>query len=355
MSLSIAVVGATGAVGREFVALLNEGRLPCRALRLLASARSAGMVLEAMGGRVPVEELTPRSLEGCDVVFFSAGAAVSRRFVPLAARSGAWVVDNSSAFRRDPDVPLVIPEINAHVLDGYAGRVIANPNCSTVIMLLALHPLREAFGVERVVVATYQAVSGAGRAAMEELREQTAAVLAGHTPRPRVFREPCAFNVFPHDSPVDPATGKNAEEDKMQAETRRIWNDAQARVAATCVRVPTWRAHAQAISVALRTPASERQVRQVLARAPGVVVMDDREAHEFPTPAKASGRDEILVGRIRPDDTLPHEPREGEIRWQGFHLFVCGDQLRKGAALNAMQIIGHVLARQGCAGAAPPA
>lgn len=340
---TIAVVGATGVVGREFLAILGERRLAFGRLRLFASGRSAGRTLTFDGRDVAVEELRPGSLAGVDVALFSAGGAVSREFAPGAARGGCLVIDNSSAFRMDPSVPLVVPEVNADELTPYRGLsrpgIIANPNCSTIIMVAVAHPLREAFGLERIVVSTYQAVSGAGAAAMRELEEQTRAVLAGRSPAPGVFHEPCAFNLFSHNSAVDPATGRNVEEQKMIDEARKIWRDESVRIAPTCVRVPVMRAHAEAITLTLKRPANEAEVRLSLAGAPGLVLVDDRAANRFPTPLAAAGRDEVLVGRVRPDDT---QARDGE-RFIGWHLFVCGDQLRKGAALNAVQIAEHVL------------
>lgn len=338
---AIAIVGATGAVGREFLDVLEQRRFPHGPMKLLASARSAGSTLVYRGENRPVEPLTDRSFDGVDLALFSAGGSVSKQFAPLAVRAGATVVDNSSAFRMAPDVPLVVPEVNPEDLDPVrrAPGIVANPNCSTIIMLVAVTPLRRAFGVERVVVSTYQAVSGAGAAAMQELADQSREVLAGRAPSPKVFAEPCAFNVFSHNSAVDPATGRNVEEQKMVDETRKMWRDPSARITATCVRVPTMRAHAESINVTLGRPATEAEVREVLRSAPGVRLVDDRERNDFPTPLKASRRDETLVGRIRGDDSLESSPGTGgERRWKGFGLFAVGDQLRKGAALNAVQI-----------------
>jgi aspartate-semialdehyde dehydrogenase len=257
------------------------------------------------------------------------------------------VIDNSSAFRLDPSVPLVVPEVNPGDLGGVrrGPGIIANPNCSTIIMLLAVNPLREAFGVDRVAACTYQAVSGAGAAAMDELASQARAVLDGGRPEPRVFHEPCAFNVFSHNSAVHPETGRNVEEQKMIDESRKMWGDAAVRITATCVRVPVMRTHAEALNVTLKRPANEREVRAALAAAPGVEVMDDRAANRFPTSIKASGRDEVLVGRIRIDETQPVETVRGERAAVGWELFVAGDQLRKGAALNAVQIAELLLGR----------
>jgi aspartate-semialdehyde dehydrogenase len=329
---NIAIVGATGAVGRECLAILEERAFPHASLRLFASARSAGAAIPFRGREHRVEELGERSFEGIDLAFFAAGADTARSFAPRAVAAGATVIDKSSAYRADPDIPLVIPEINPEELAPLRSRpgIVAVPNCSTIVMLLPVEPLRRAFGVARLIVSTYQAASGAGAAAMRELEEQTRDVLAGRSPQPRVFREPCAFNVFSHDSTVDPATGSNGEEAKMAAETRRIWNDPAVRITATCVRVGVLRGHSESIHLTLKTPATERQVRDALADGPALRVVDDRGANRFPTPLKATGENNVLVGRIRPDDT----PGPAT----GYSLFVSGDQLRIGAALTAVKI-----------------
>ncbi|MBL0926679.1 MAG: aspartate-semialdehyde dehydrogenase [Phycisphaerales bacterium] len=345
----VAVVGATGAVGQEFIRLIEERGFPHADVRLLASAGSAGRPLRCAGREVVVEELTEKSLRGVDVALFGVSAALARDFAPAAADSGALVVDNSSAFRMEKDVPLIVPEINAHELTGMKGEgawqpgIVANPNCSTIILLVPLNPLRRVFGVERIVVSTYQAVSGAGAPAMDELAQQARDVLEGRPAQPRVFKEPCAFNIFSHDSAVDPDTGRNVEEQKIIDETRKIWRDESVQVAPTCVRVPVMRAHTESICVTLGAWATESEVRAALDGAPGIRIVDDRAANRFPTPLAASGRDEILVGRIRPDPTQGEEVVGGETRYRGWHLLVCGDQIRKGAALNAVQIAEHVL------------
>ena len=350
----LAIVGATGAVGRELVTILQERKHPAGSLRLLASARSAGTTIDYGGSRLTVEALTDDSFAGVDVALFTAGAATARELAPVATARGVIVVDNSSAFRMDPDVPLVIPEINGHLVvaahapDGLStGRIIANPNCSAIILLTALDPIRRAFGIERLVVSTYQAASGAGAAAMRELQEQSRSVLDGAAPVPEIFAEPCAFNVFSHDTAVDPHTGRNVEEQKVMDETRKIWQQPDLRMSVTCVRVPVMRAHAESINVTLQTPATEAAVREALAAGAGIEVVDERDANDFPTSLKASGRDAVLIGRIRPDASqqgagaAESETRPGgagETEWRGFELFVAGDQLRKGAALNALQI-----------------
>lgn len=345
----IAVVGATGAVGREFLSVLEQRRFPHSRVRLLASERSAGASLQFMGRQVRVEALRHDSFDGVGIALFSAGSGPSKQFAPLAARAGSIVVDNSSAYRMDPAVPLVVPEVNPDALEPLkrapdAGGIVANPNCSTIIMLVAVNPLRRAFGVERVIVSTYQAASGAGAAAMRELTDQTADSLAGRPITPRIFKEPYAFNLFSHNSGVDPGTGYNVEEQKMVDESRKIWRDDAVRITATCVRVPVMRAHAESVNVTLARPATEREVREALAQAPGVTVTDDRAANAFPTPLKASGQDNVLVGRIRPDFSHEHQGSGDDARFKAFNLFVCGDQLRKGAALNAVQIAELLIA-----------
>lgn len=337
---NIAIVGATGAVGREFLQILEQRRFSHGEIHLLASARSAGSTLMYRGEPIKVEELTAESFKGIGIALFSAGSGVTKEFAPAAVSAGATVVDNSSAFRMAPGVPLVIPEVNPEAIKQLQGKpgIIANPNCSTIILLMAVTPLQRAFGVERMVVSTYQAVSGAGAAGMHELEQQTRDVLAGRAAEPALFAEPCAFNIFSHNSAVDPETGRNVEEEKMITETRKIWNDPAVRISATCIRVPVMRAHAESVNIALSRPATEAQVRQVLGGFPGLRIIDDRARNEFPTPLKAAGGDETLVGRIRPDDTQDSTETPAGRAYRGFNLFVCSDQLRKGAALNAVQI-----------------
>jgi len=336
---NIALVGATGAVGQECLSILEQRRFPHGQIRLLASARSAGKSVAYCGGRVAVEELGPRSFDGVGIAFFAAGSDTARAFAPIAVGAGARVIDKSSAHRADPACPLVIPEINPGALAPLRERpgIVAVPNCSTIILMVPLNPLRLAFGIERIVVSTYQAASGAGAAAMEELREQTRSTLAGSPTPARVFKEPCAFNVFSHDSAMNAATGFNGEEEKMASETRRIWEDPALKVHATCVRVGVMRGHSESINVTLKTPATLAQVRAALGSGPGLEVLDDREGNRFPTPLKASGGDPILVGRIRPDATQEGDV-SGHAPCRGWSLFVSGDQLRKGAALTAVQI-----------------
>ncbi|MCH7961673.1 MAG: aspartate-semialdehyde dehydrogenase [Planctomycetes bacterium] len=344
----LAIVGATGTVGREMLDILASRDHPAGAVRLFASKRSAGSTIAYCDESLTVNELTAGALEGVDIALFSAGSEVSRRFAPPAAASGVVVIDNSSAFRMEPEVPLVIPEVNGGILergDGSGGCIIANPNCSTIILLMALTPIQRAFGIKRIIVSTYQAASGAGAAAMRELSDQSADVLAGRDARPVVFHEPCAFNVFSHNTKVDPATGRNVEEQKMIDETRKIWRDEQVAISTTCIRVPVLRAHAESINVELHRAASEARFRAALTDFPGLTIVDDRGSNDFPTSLKAAGGDDVLVGRIRPDASLPREDRGGETAHFGFDLFAAGDQLRKGAALNAIQIMDLVRQR----------
>lgn len=328
MFKTLAVIGATGAVGREFARLLEHRLAGVERIRLLASSRSAGTSMTVRGAASAVEPLTSDSLAGVDLAFFSAGRAVSRRFARPAARAGTLVIDNSSAFRMEPDVPLVVPEVNAKDLDHHHG-LIANPNCSTILLAVVLGPLHRAHPIRRVIVSTYQAASGAGRAAMQELQQQTGAALAGHQLRPEVFPHACAMNVFSHESTID-HTGYNEEERKMMAETRKILGRPDLAISATCVRVPVLRAHSESVNITFGEPVAEGEVREILRASPGLRVIDDRTANHFPMPSEASGIDDVLVGRIRQDVTRP----DG----RGIELFLSGDQLRKGAALNAVQI-----------------
>ncbi len=331
---SVAVVGATGAVGNEFLRLFQERGFPVGELRLLASARSVGKKASFGGREYCIEEATQDAFEGVDVAFFSAGASRSRALAPAALNAGALVVDNSSAFRMDPHVPLVVPEINLDSV-GPADRLIAVPNCSAIILLMAVNPLRRIGKIERLIVSTYQSASGGGAAAMRELEEQTREVLAGNAPSPKVLPHPYAFNLFSHNTPVD-ASGYNEEERKVIAESRKILGMPALKINVTCVRVPVLRAHSESVTVEFegRAP-SEEEVREVLATAPGVRVVDDRERNHFPMPLEAGGQGDVLVGRIRPDLSNPN----------AICMFIAGDQLLKGAALNAVQIAEAVLGR----------
>jgi aspartate-semialdehyde dehydrogenase len=325
----VAVVGATGAVGVELMRCLEQRSFPLSNLRLFASARSAGKTLPFKGKPVTVEELTEDSFRGVDIALFSAGGNQSKRFAPAAVRHGAVVVDNSSAFRMDDGVPLVVPEINPEAVREHKG-VIANPNCSTIISITPLWPIHKMNPIRRMIIATYQAASGAGAAAMEELRESTRAYLDGREYKNTVLPHPYAFNLFSHNSKIDPANGYNEEEIKVMRETHKIYGDSSIRVAATCVRVPVLRAHSIAINFECARPITPAQVRDIMQTAPGVKVVDDVERNYFPMPKDASGQDPILVGRIRQDVSDP--------TGHSIAMFVAGDQLLKGAALNAVQI-----------------
>jgi aspartate-semialdehyde dehydrogenase len=325
----VAVVGATGAVGVELLHCLEQRRFPLSTLKLFASARSAGKTLLFRGKPVAVEELTEDSFTGVDIALFSAGGSQSKRFAPIAVRQGAVVVDNSSAFRMDADVPLVVPEINPQAVREHKG-IIANPNCSTIISITPLWPIHQVNRIQRMIVATYQAASGAGAAAMEELRESTRAHLEGRPYENTVLPHPYAFNLFSHNSKVDPTNGYNEEEIKVIRETHKIFGDASIRVTATCVRVPVLRAHSIAINFECERPITPAQVTEMLKTAAGVKLVDDPERNYFPMPKDASGQDPILVGRVRQDISDPSG--------RSIALFVAGDQLLKGAALNAVQI-----------------
>ena len=332
----VAVVGATGAVGVEFLRCLEERNFPLAELRLFASARSAGKSMTFRGHSIPVHELTEQSFAGVDIALFSAGGSISKKFGPIAVRAGAVVVDNSSAFRMTPDVPLIVPEINPEQINHHKG-IIANPNCSTIIAIVPLWPLHKINRITRMVAATYQAASGAGAAAMQELLDATKAALDGLDYPPTVLPHPYAFNVFSHNASVDRLTGYNEEEMKMVNETRKIFADPDIRISATCVRVPVLRAHCEALNIEFTSPIEAGKVRDILSRAPGVKVVDQREKNYFPMPRDASGQGDILVGRIRNDLSDP--------TGRSIAMFVAGDQLLKGAALNAVQIAELLVAK----------
>ena len=332
---TVAVVGATGAVGEELLALLAERRFPVRNLRLFASARSAGRTLHALGRNVTVEPLLPGCFAGTDIAFFSASGSVSKEWAPQAVASGAWAIDKSSAFRMDRRSPLAIPEVNGEVLDALqAPTIVAVPNCTTIIALMAVTPLHREAGVARMVVSTYQSASGAGAAAMAELERQAHDWSAGRPLDTAIFGRQYLFNLFSHNSAIG-EDGQNEEERKLVDETRKIWNDPDILVSATCVRVPVLRAHSESINLTFRTPMTEARARAVLAAAPGIRIVDDRAANRFPEPLAATGRDEVLVGRIRADHSQPNG--------FGLNLFIAGDQVRKGAALNGIQIAERLL------------
>lgn len=327
---NLAVIGATGAVGRELLATLEKRDFPVKNLRLLASPRSAGNTMEFRGENLLVEELDERSFAGVDIALFSAGKSISRKYAAVAADAGALVIDNSSAFRMDPQVPLVVPEVNPSALADHQG-IVANPNCSTIILVMALHPLHGEGLLRRVIVSTYQAASGGGQRAMEEMFSMSRAALDGRSFDAEVLPHSLAFNLYPQ---VDVFTdgGHTKEEDKMVFETRKIMGLPDLAIDVTCVRVPVARCHSEAVTVELGRAVTPARAREVLAGFPGVQVQDDPGSESFPQPISVTGRDDVVVGRIRASRTF--DP--------GLNLWVVGDQLLKGAALNAIQIAEHL-------------
>ena len=323
---TVAILGATGAVGQELLTLLEERSFPLKQLRLLASPRSAGQTVAFKGQTLTVEPVSAEALSGVDVVLASAGGSVSRQWAPVAVEQGAVVIDNSSAFRMDPAVPLVVPEVNPQAALTHQG-IIANPNCTTILLTLALAPLAALRPLRRVVVSTYQSASGAGARAMEELRQLSRTVLDGGEARSEVLPHSLAFNLFLHNSPLQ-ANGYCEEELKMLHETRKIMQLPELSLSATCVRVPVLRAHSEAVNIEFEAPLSVAEARAALSQAPGVELIEDFETNRFPMPTDVTGRDPVAVGRIRQDLSHP----------QALELWLCGDQIRKGAALNAVQI-----------------
>jgi aspartate-semialdehyde dehydrogenase len=333
--LEVAIVGATGAVGRELMLCLEKRNFPVAGLRLYASERSRGRTLPFRGEPLTVEAPSEAALARADLVFFASSAEVSRRFGPPAVRAGAVVIDNSSAFRMDEDVPLVVPEVNGDRVENSRG-LIANPNCTAAIAVMALAPLHAKVPIRRVVASTYQAASGAGAEAMDELLQSTAAYLHGRPFRPRALAHPYAFNLFSHDTPVDPESGANGEEIKVMQELKKLLAAPELRVGVTCMRVPVLRAHTVSMTVEFEAPLSPQAALEALARAPGVRIVNDVAANRFPMPSEAAGRDEVLVGRVRLD---PSDPSGCSLS-----LLAAGDQLLKGAALNAVQIAERLIA-----------
>jgi aspartate-semialdehyde dehydrogenase len=322
----VAIVGATGAVGIELLRVMERRNFPVANLRLLASARSAGNELEFRGERFPVEALDGDSFVGIELAFFSAGSGTAKEFAPIAQGAGAVVIDNSSAFRMDAEVPLIIPEINSDDVRAHRG-IIANPNCTTAVALMALYPLHRAFGLRRVFASSYQAVSGSGARAIEELKRQIEASARGQEAIAEVYPYPIAFNVLPQiDSFLD--NGYTKEEMKMQNEGRKMMHLPEFRASVTCVRVPVYRAHSVALNAEFERPVSVEATRGALSEAPGIDLIDEPLSNRYPTPLDAAGKDNCQVGRIRLDCALEN----------GLALWVVGDQLRKGAALNAVQI-----------------
>jgi aspartate-semialdehyde dehydrogenase len=322
----VAILGATGAVGTELIELLASRNFPIAELKLFASPNSAGTKLKFRGEEITVEVVSDKSFEGIDIVLASAGGSTSKALAAQIVAAGAVMIDNSSAFRMVPNVPLIIPEVNPEAAAHHQG-IIANPNCTTILMAVAIYPLHQIQPIQRIVAATYQSASGAGARAMAEVETQTRDILDGKTPKPEIFPYPLAFNLFPHNTPID-EHGYCEEEMKMVNETRKIFGVPDLRITATCVRVPVLRAHSEAINLEFATPFDPDTARSILATAPGVKLVEDWNANYFPMPIDASGKDEVLVGRIRQDISHPN----------GLELWLCGDQIRKGAALNAVQI-----------------
>lgn len=327
----IAIAGATGAVGQTMLSILEERNFPVRSLRLLASERSEGRVLVFRGEEVKIERLTERALQGVELALFSAGAGRSKAFAPAAVKAGALVVDNSSAFRMDPEVPLVIPEVNPEAAFQHKG-LIANPNCTTTVTVMALKPLHDTARVRRVIASSYQSVSGAGSQAIDELKQQVLAWAKGEQPEVKVFPHPIAFNIIPQVD-VFEESGYSREEMKMVHETRKLLKDMTIKIAATTVRVPVWYAHSVSVTAETERKVSVAEARELFSTFPGLCLWDDPAKGKYPTPLVAAGKDECYVGRVRQD--LSSET--------GLNFWVVGDQLRKGAALNAIQIAELVL------------
>jgi len=328
MACRLAIAGVTGAVGQEFLSILEERNFPFDSLKMLASSRSAGKKIPFKGKEYTVEELTKDSFVGIDIALFSAGGGRSKDFAPAAVKAGAVVVDNSSAFRMDPEVPLVVPEINPEKIKEHKG-IIANPNCSTIVGIVPVWPLHKANPVKRMIVSTYQAASGAGMSAMLELQTQSRDILDGKPVVCKVMPYQIAFNCFNHNSALG-SNGYNEEEMKMVKETRKIFDCSAIAITATCIRIPVMRTHCESINLEFTNPITPDEARDILSKAPGVTVLDDREHNRFPMPIDATGKDDVFVGRIRQDESLPNN--------RAINIWVAGDQLRKGAALNAIQI-----------------
>lgn len=325
-SYNVAVVGATGAVGAEMIEVLEERKFPVDKLIPLASSRSAGGTVLFQGKEITVQELTKGSFEGVDLALFSAGSDVSREFAPIAAKAGTVVIDNSAAWRMDKDVPLVVPEVNPHDLESHRG-IIANPNCSTIQMVVALKPLHDQARIKRIVVTTFQSVSGTGKEAMEELMEECKTLLNFKQPEPKVYPYQIAFNCLPHIDEFLP-TGYTKEEMKMLHETRKIMGDSSIQVTATTVRVPVYVGHSESVNIETERKLTANDARAILSTAPGVQLYDDPAHAIYPMPLDAAGKDDVYVGRIREDESIP----------KGLNLWIVADNLRKGAALNAVQI-----------------
>lgn len=340
-SYRVAILGATGAVGTELLELLASRQFPLADLKLLASPRSAGRTLTFQGKELPIEAVGDRSFDNIDIVLASAGASTSKAWATKIVEAGAVMIDNSSAFRMDPTIPLIVPEVNPDAAASHRG-IIANPNCTTILMSVAIWPLHQIQPIRRIVAATYQSASGAGAKAMEEVKTQAQAILRGEEPTAEIFPYPLAFNLFPHNSKLTDQ-GYCEEELKMVNETRKIFGAPELRITATCIRVPVLRAHSEAINLEFDAPFDLAQAREALSKAPGVKLVEDWQANYFPMPMEASGRDEVLVGRIRQDLSHPC----------GLELWLSGDQIRKGAALNAVQIAELLVQKNLLAPSAP--
>jgi len=326
--MNIAVAGATGAVGNQMIRCLEEMDFPVKSIKLLASRRSVGRELRFKGDLIPVEELREDSFKGVDIALFSAGGGISTRFAPLAAADGCVVVDNSSTWRMDPDVPLVVPEVNPAAIAGYTTKgIIANPNCSTIQMLVAIHPIHQKYKIKRIVVSTYQAVSGTGKKAIDELFDQTRAMINFIDYKQEVYPHRIAFNCLPHID-VFQDNGYTKEEMKMVNETRKILEDDSIGVTATTVRVPVFYSHSESINIETEAPISAKEVKTLLGTTAGIKVLDDPGNNVYPLATDAAGQDLTLVGRIRNDESIPN----------GINMWVVADNIRKGAATNTVQI-----------------
>ncbi len=334
-SFNIAVAGATGAVGNQMIDCLEERSFPIKTVKFLASKRSAGKQIRFKGDMTPVEELTADSFKGVDIAIFSAGGGTSEKFAPCAADDGCVVVDNSSQWRMHPDVPLVVPEVNPHAVSGYKTKgIIANPNCSTIQMVVALKPIHDQYRIKRIVVSTYQAVSGTGKKAVDELFDQTRAMINFLDYETTVYPHRIAFNCLPH---IDQflENGYTKEEMKMVNETRKIFEDDSIRVSATTVRVPVFYGHSESVNIETEKPVNPEDARSLLENAPGVKVMDDPKNNVYPMAIDAAGQDLTLVGRIRKDESVDN----------GLAMWIAADNIRKGAAVNAVQI-AEILAKE---------
>jgi len=332
---NVVIAGATGEVGNQMITCLKERKFPVKSIRFLASSRSAGTTLEYKGDEVVVEELTESSFKGADIAIFSAGGGISERFAPFAAKDGCVVVDNSSAWRMDPEVPLVVPEVNPHAIAKYTNKgIIANPNCSTIQMVVPLYPLHKTYGIKRIVVSTYQAVSGTGKKAVDELDSQTRAILNFKGFEKKVYPHAIAFNCLPHiDTFME--NGYTKEEMKMVNETRKIMEDDTIGVTATTVRVPVFYGHSESVNIETKSDISAIEVKTMLEKSPGVKVVDDPQNNIYPLPIEAAGQDWIFVGRIRDDESISN----------GINMWIVADNIRKGAATNAVQI-AEILAKE---------